>query len=102
LSYAVVSRLNPAITREEYLHDFIATARCTNLADFVTRAPKSIALMQTEERQRLVTFDVFEQLQRDNVVYAEIRFAPFQHIEKGLTAENVVEVVEEATDQASQ
>jgi len=102
LSYAVVSRLNPAITREEYLHDFIAPARCTNLADFLTRAPKSIALMQTEEGLRLVTFDVFEQLQRDNVVYAEIRFAPLLHTEKGLTAENVVEIVEEATAKASQ
>ena len=102
LSYAVVSRLNPAITREEYLHDFIAPARCTNLADFLTRAPKSIALMQTEEGLRLVTFDVFEQLQRDNVLYAEIRFAPLLHTEKGLTAENVVEIVEEATAKASQ
>ena len=102
LSYAVVSRLNPAITREEYLHDFIAPARCTNLADFLTRAPKSIALMQTEEGLRLVTFDVFEQLQRDNVLYAEIRFAPLLHTEKGLTAENVVEIIEEATAKASQ
>ena len=102
LSYAVVSRLNPAITREEYLHDFIAPARCTNLADFLTRAPKSIALMQTEEGLRLVTFDVFEQLQRDNVVYAEIRFAPLLHTEKNLSAENVVEIVEEATAKASQ
>src|SRR5437588_7875410 len=102
LSYVVVSRLNPAITREEYLHDFIAPVRCTNLADFLTRAPKSIALMQTEEGLRLVTFDVFEQLQRDNVVYAEIRFAPLLHTEKGLTAENVVEIVEEATAKASQ
>ena len=102
LSYAVVSRLNPAITREEYLHDFIAPARCTNLADFLTRAPKSIALMQTEEGLRLATFDVFEQLQRDNVVYAEIRFAPLLHIEKGLSAENVVEIIEEATAKASQ
>jgi adenosine deaminase len=102
LSYAVVSHLNPAITQEEYLHDFIAPARCTNLADFLTRAPKSIALMQTEEGLRLVTFDVFEQLQRDNVFYAEIRFAPLLHTEKNLSAENVVEIVEEATAKASQ
>jgi adenosine deaminase len=58
--------------------------------------------MQTEEGLRLVTFDVFEQLQRDNVLYAEIRFAPLLHIEKGLTAENVVEIIAEATAKASQ
>ena len=102
LSYTVVSRLNPSITQEEYLRDFIAPVRCTNLADFLTRALKGIALMQTEEQLRLVTLDVFEQLQRDNVLYAEIRFAPLLHTEKGLPAESVVEIVEEAAAKASQ
>lgn len=40
--------------------------------------------MQTKEQLRLVTLDLFEQLQADNVIYAELRFAPLQHILKGL------------------
>jgi adenosine deaminase len=67
LSYNVVHRINPAITEEEYRRDFIAPAKCTNLADFLTRAPHAIALMQTEEQLRLVVFDLFEQFQRDHV-----------------------------------
>src|SRR5450755_2781906 len=61
---------------------FVAPTKCTNLADFLTRAPRAIALMQTAERLRLVVKDVFEQLQRDSVLYAEMRFAPptRQHI----------------------
>jgi adenosine deaminase len=102
LSYTVVQAIDPSVTREEYEHNFIAPAKCTSLADFLTRAPKSIALMQTVEQLRLVTFDVFEQLQRDNVLYAEIRFAPLLHTEKGLSAEQVVETVNEATVKASQ
>src|SRR5436853_125255 len=102
LSYTVVQAIDPSVTREEYEHNFIAPVKCTSLADFLTRAPKSIALMQTVEQLRLVTFDVFEQLQRDNVLYTEIRFAPLLHTEKGLSAEQVVETVNEATVKASQ
>src|SRR5438270_1026508 len=100
LSYNVVRKINPSITEEAYRHDFIAPAKCTNLADFLTRAPQSIALMQTEEQLRLVVFDVFEQFQRDRLLYAELRFAPLLHTDKGLSPERVVEVIESATSQA--
>lgn len=100
LSYAVVSRIDPSITLEEYRADFIAPAKCTNLADFLTRAPKGFSLMQTEEQLRLVTLDLFEQLCADNLLYAEIRFAPLLHIEKGLSPRQVVASVEAATAQA--
>lgn len=102
LSYAVVSRLDPTVTEDEYRNDFIAPAKCSSLVDFLKRTPKAIALMQTEEQLRLVTYDVFEQLQRDNLLYAEVRFAPLLHTEKGLSAENVVEIVEAAAFRASQ
>jgi adenosine deaminase len=100
LSYEVISQIDPSITLEDYRTNFIAPAKCANLADFLTRAPRSVALMQTEEQLRLVTLDLFEQLRRDNVLYAEIRFAPLLHIEKGLSAREVVESVETATAQA--
>ena len=99
LSYAAVSRLAPHVTREEYDREFVAPARCTNLADFLSRAPKGFQLMQTEDSLRLVTEDIFAQLAQDGVVYAEIRFAPLLHTQKGLTPERVVAVVENATDQ---
>ncbi|MGH9605945.1 MAG: adenosine deaminase [Terracidiphilus sp.] len=99
LSYTAVSRLAPNVTREEYAREFVAPARCANLADFLSRAPKGFQLMQTEESLRLVTEDVFEQLAQDGVVYAEIRFAPLLHTRKGLTPQRVVEVVDNATEQ---
>src|SRR5215467_8609363 len=100
LSYNVVRRINPSITEEAYRHDFIAPAKCTNLADFLTRAPRGIALMQTAEQLRLVVFDLFEQFQRDHLLYAEIRFAPLLHTDRGLSPEQVVEIVEAATSYA--
>jgi adenosine deaminase len=98
LSYQAVSALAPAVTREEYEHDYTAPARCANLADFLTRAPKGFRLMQSEDSLRLVTEDVFKQLIEDGVIYAEIRFAPLLHTEQGLRSERVVEVVEREVD----
>jgi adenosine deaminase len=102
LSYAVVSRLNPSITQDEYRRDFIPPTKCANLVEVLTRATNSVALMQTEEQLRLVIFDVFEQLQQENVFYAELRFAPLLHTEKGLSPEEVLEIVEAAASSASQ
>jgi adenosine deaminase len=98
LSFQAVSKLAPSVTREEYQRDYIAPARCANLADFLSRAPKGFRLMQTEESLRLVTEDVFQQLIDDGVIYAEIRFAPLLHTEKGLSPERVVAVVERSVD----
>lgn len=101
LSYDVVSKLKPGITKETYREQFIAPAKCKNLADFLSRIQSSIDLMQTDRGLRLVTKDLFKQLKRDNVIYAEIRFAPLQHLKQGLTPDKVVETVENATAEAS-
>lgn len=101
LSYRAVSQLAPAVSREEYAQDYVAPARCANLADFLSRAPKGFQLMQTEDSLRFVTEDIFEQLAADGVIYAEVRFAPLLHTQRGLTAERVVEIVERAIERLS-
>ena len=100
LSYTIVSQIDPSITLADYQEKFIAPAKCTDLSDFLTRAPSSFPLMQTEEHLRLVVLDLFEQLREDNLIYAEIRFAPILHTEKGLTPREVLASVEAATAQA--
>ncbi|MFC2081562.1 adenosine deaminase [Candidatus Bipolaricaulota bacterium] len=100
LSYDVVSRIDPSITIKEYREDFIAPPKCVDLTDYLTRAPSSFPLMQTEEHLRLVTLDLFDQLRNDNVLYAEIRFAPLLHTEQGLSPHEVVTAVEEAVSDA--
>jgi adenosine deaminase len=97
LSYAVVSKIEPSIMLKQYRTDFIAPDKCLDLADYLKRAPSSYPLMQTEEQLRLVTLDLFEQLREDNILYAEMRFAPLLHTEKGLSAHQVVASVEAAT-----
>ncbi len=99
LSFEIVKQLKPSVTLKEYQESFIAPAKCSDLAEYIKTAIKSIELMQTKEQLRLVTLDLFKQLKADNVIYAEIRFAPLQHLLKGLTPEQVVETVNMATDE---
>ena len=102
LSYAAVSRIDPSVTLQEYQQEFKGpTSRFTNLEEFFKRAPKGTALMQTEGQIRLVTFDVFAQLRQDNILYAEILLVPFMHTSQGLSAEQVVEILNDAVAKAS-
>ena len=100
LSYDVVSTIDPSVTKEEYIEHYIAPEKCINLADFLTRAVTGFALMQTKKQLQLVVYDLFKQLQADNILYAEIRFAPLLHTQKGLTPYEVVIATEEATAKA--
>src|SRR5580698_10124267 len=94
LSYNVVSRLAPEISRAQFDNEFVAPPLCSSLADFLTRAPRGFQLMQTEDALRLVTEDLFEQLDADNIIYAELRFAPLLHTYQGLTSEAIVAAVD--------
>jgi adenosine deaminase len=97
LSYEAVSHLSPSVTREQYASDYVAPARCANLADYLKRAPMGFRLMQDEHSLRHVVEDVFRQLKDDGIIYAELRFAPLLHVQQGLAPEKVVEVVDRAT-----
>ncbi len=101
LSYHVVKTLDPSVTEEGYRNEFVASVNCRDLKDYIEKAGRAIELMQTEEALRLVTLDLFEQLKTDNVIYAEIRFAPLLHTEKGLTPTQVVQAVQDASDEGA-
>ena len=93
MSFESVSALVPGMTRERYRVEFLAPAKCLNLVDYFRYLAAPLALLQTETGLRLATIDLLRQLADDNVIYAEIRFAPHLHREAGLHAEQVVEIV---------
>jgi adenosine deaminase len=53
----------------------------------------TVAVTQTEEALARVAREAVEDLAADGVVYAEIRWAPEQHVSAGLSLEQVVEAV---------
>ncbi|GAA1810390.1 adenosine deaminase [Actinomadura chokoriensis] len=53
----------------------------------------TVGVMQTVEALTRVAYECAEDLANDGVVYAEVRYAPEQHLGMGLTLEQVVEAV---------
>jgi len=99
-SHAAVARLRPEVTLAQYQADFVAPAKCTNLVDFLLRPPRIVALMQDKEGIEVIVADLFDQLTRDNVVYAEVRFAPHLHTDGDLGPAEVVEITNAAVERA--
>src|SRR5918995_3345779 len=54
----------------------------------------TVGVMQTTESLARVARECAEDLAADGIVYAEVRFAPEQHLERDLTLDEVVEAVQ--------
>ncbi|OAH13224.1 adenosine deaminase [Streptomyces jeddahensis] len=74
---------------------FREAADSGSLERYLETFAHTCAVMQTKEALKRVAAECAEDLAEDGVVYAEVRYAPEQHLEKGLTLEEVVEAVNE-------
>lgn len=79
-----------------------APRNCENLNDYLTKFSLPVAMLQTKETLKRVAYELGCDLKEDGVCYAEVRFAPMKHLEKGLTKEEVVEAVLEGFHAVSQ
>ena len=97
LSYDAIHEIDPGITRERYARDFVAPPRCASLAEYLTHTFHYRRALQTERALRIAVRDVFTQMGMDGLIYAELRFAPLVHTERGLTPDEVVRCVSDET-----
>ncbi|MGV9879496.1 adenosine deaminase [Streptomyces sp. NPDC003006] len=74
---------------------FREAADSGSLERYLETFAHTCAVMQTKDALKRVAAECAEDLAEDGVVYAEIRYAPEQHLENGLTLEEVVEAVNE-------
>jgi adenosine deaminase len=74
---------------------FEASANSGSLERYLETFDHTVAVMQSAQNLRRVAQECVEDLAEDGVVYAEIRYAPEQHLEGGLSLEQVVEAVRE-------
>ena len=61
-----------------------------SLSRYLEAFEHTTAVMQTSEAIERVAAEMIEDLAADSVAYAEIRFAPMQHLQGGLTPDEVV------------
>ncbi len=92
LSLDLASELS-GLSKEELVEKMVAPDKCQNLSDYLTKFDFPISLMQTKKNLSMIAYDLVNRLEEDEVIYAEIRFAPMFHTKEGLTMEEVVEAV---------
>ena len=81
------------LNKEKLEEQMIAPTKCRNLSEYLTKFDLPIQLMQTEENLTQIASNLVDELEQENVIYAEIRFAPNFHTKKGLSLEKVVDSV---------
>nr|WP_203786200.1 adenosine deaminase [Actinoplanes rishiriensis] len=72
---------------------FVAAADSGSLERYLETFAHTVAVMQTEAGLHRVAKECALDLSADGVVYAEVRYAPEQHLERGLTLDRVVDAV---------
>jgi adenosine deaminase len=72
---------------------FVAAADSGSLERYLETFAHTVAVMQTEQGLFRVAKECALDLAADGVVYAEVRYAPEQHLERGLSLDRVVDVV---------
>ena len=83
-------------TEPEALGDwFRQAADSGSLERYLETFDHTVGVMQTPEALARVAAECVEDLAADGVVYAEVRYAPEQHVRRGLALEEVVEAVNE-------
>ncbi len=83
----------PAGNPAELARWFVTAASSGDLVTYLETFAHTVAVMQTREALIRVASECAQDLAADGVVYAEVRFAPELHTERGLPITTVVESV---------
>lgn len=92
----------PADDAESLTGWFRDSADSGSLERYLETFSHTVALMQSAESLQRVAQECVLDLARDGVVYAEIRYAPEQHLMQGLSLDEVVEAVSAGLAQGMQ
>ena len=96
---AEVGHALPATDAESLGAWFGESADSGSLERYLETFDHTVAVMQRADHLTRVARECVEDLAADGVVYAEVRYAPEQHLGAGLTLEEVVRAVQEGFDE---
>lgn len=89
----------PSTDADELARIFAQNANSGSLVRYLEAFAHTTAVMQTAENLRRVAREAVVDLARDGVIYAELRYAPEQHVAGGLSLQEVVEAVQDGLDE---
>lgn len=77
---------------------FAESANSGSLVKYLETFDHTVAVMQTREGLERVAYEAVMDLAADGVIYAELRWAPEQHLARGLTLDETVEAVQDGLE----
>ncbi|GAB3992362.1 adenosine deaminase [Nocardioides marmoraquaticus] len=89
----------PAADAESLGRWFTESADSGSLPRYLETFDHTVSVMQRADHLARVARECVEDLAADGVVYAEVRYAPEQHLEAGLTLDEVVRAVQDGIDE---
>jgi len=89
----------PAADADSLGRWFTESADSGSLERYLETFDHTVAVMQRADHLTRVARECVEDLAADGVVYAEVRYAPEQHLDGGLTLEEVVRAVQDGFDE---
>src|SRR6266513_4088270 len=92
----------PADDEEELTQRLTEGAHRGHLEIYLDAFRHTVGVMQTPEALRRVAAECAEDLAADGIVYAEVRFAPELHTERGLSLDEVVQAVLDGFQEGSE
>lgn len=90
----------PADTLETITSYLTVTPDCTSLNEYLEKFAIPVSVLQTEACLKKAVYDTLADLEARNVAYAELRFAPGQHLQRGLSQDAVVAAAVKGLDKA--
>jgi adenosine deaminase len=88
----------PVSTEPDLADWFVGQAASGSLVDYLKTFDITIAVMQTHDALVRVAREFVEDLALDGVIYAEVRWAPEQHLTAGLSLDQAVDAVQEGIE----
>lgn len=89
----------PAETTDDLADWFEDQSDSGSLVEYLKTFDLTTAVMQSADGLRRVAKEFVEDLAADGVIYGEVRWAPEQHLARGLSLEEAVEAVQEGIEE---
>lgn len=90
---AMIQDIDIPLYDEILTKELTVSPDCHDLNEYLEKFQFPLSLLQTPEALKLAAFQLKEKLQEQGLIYAEIRFAPLLHRQKGMSIEEVVDAV---------
>ena len=79
------------VTLEQVKKELMVDKDCRDLNEYLQKFNLPLEVLQSKENIEQATYELFEDLAKQNVIYAEVRFAPSLHVGRGLSYDEIVE-----------